>query len=60
MLLGAPLDEAKKARLDEALGWFDAMLKGKIFYIHHGVRLEKYVTPVCLVLLLFCTALLLT
>lgn len=29
MFMGAPLDEAKKARLNEALGWFDAMLKGR-------------------------------
>lgn len=26
---GAPLDEAKKARLDEALGFFEEMIKGK-------------------------------
>jgi glutathione S-transferase len=29
--LGAPLDEAKKARLAEALGFFEAMLKNKKF-----------------------------
>ncbi|XP_037030737.1 glutathione S-transferase D7 isoform X2 [Bradysia coprophila] len=29
MIMGAPLDETKKARLDEALGWFDVMLKGR-------------------------------
>lgn len=31
MFLGAPLDEKKKARLDEALGWFETMLKGRIW-----------------------------
>lgn len=31
MILGAALDETKKARLDEALGFFEAMLKGKRF-----------------------------
>lgn len=31
MFMGAPLDESKKARLDEALGWFDTMLKGRTF-----------------------------
>lgn len=29
MFMGASLDESKKARLDEALGWLDAMLKGR-------------------------------
>lgn len=27
--MGAPLDESKKARLEEALGWFEAILKGR-------------------------------
>lgn len=26
-MLGAPLDEPKKAKLDEAVGWFNAILK---------------------------------
>lgn len=29
LLTGAPLDDDKKARLDEALGYFEAMLKGR-------------------------------
>lgn len=29
MFMGAPLDESKKARLQEALRWFDAILKGR-------------------------------
>lgn len=29
MLLGAPLDETKKAKLAEALMWFDTVLKGR-------------------------------
>lgn len=29
MLMGAPLDETKKALLAEGLGWFDALLKGR-------------------------------
>ncbi|KAJ6638891.1 Glutathione S-transferase D7 [Pseudolycoriella hygida] len=29
IFIGAPLDESKKARLDEALNWFDAMLKDR-------------------------------
>ncbi len=29
--MGAYLDESKKARLDEALGWFDSILKGRIW-----------------------------
>lgn len=29
MFMGASLDESKKARMDEALGWFDTMLKGR-------------------------------
>ncbi|XP_037950444.1 glutathione S-transferase D7 isoform X2 [Teleopsis dalmanni] len=29
MLMGAPLDESKKAKLREALSWFDVMLKGR-------------------------------
>lgn len=29
MLVGAHLDETKKAKLNEALYWFDTMLKGK-------------------------------
>uniref|UniRef100_A0A1A9ZZ13 Glutathione S-transferase D7 n=1 Tax=Glossina pallidipes TaxID=7398 RepID=A0A1A9ZZ13_GLOPL len=28
MFMGAPFDESKKAKLSEALGWFDAILKG--------------------------------
>ena len=31
IILGAPLDEAKKARLTEALGFFESMLKNKKF-----------------------------
>lgn len=31
IILGAPLDETKKARLTEALGFFEAMLKNKKF-----------------------------
>lgn len=31
IILGAPLDESKKARLAEALGFFEAMLKNKKF-----------------------------
>lgn len=31
MFMGAPLDETKKAKLSEALGWFDAILKGRQF-----------------------------
>lgn len=31
MLMGAPLDETKKARLDEALGWFETILKGRTY-----------------------------
>ncbi|KAM7363370.1 glutathione S transferase D11 isoform 1-T1 [Cochliomyia hominivorax] len=31
MFMGAPLDETKKARLHEALGWFDIILKGRKF-----------------------------
>lgn len=31
IILGAPLDEAKKARLAEALGFFESMLKNKKF-----------------------------
>lgn len=27
--MGAPFDESKKAKLSEALGWFDAILKGR-------------------------------
>lgn len=27
--MGASLDESKKAKLDEALGWFDSILKGR-------------------------------
>ena len=29
--MGAPLDETKKARLNEALGWFETILKGRKF-----------------------------
>ncbi|XP_075148972.1 glutathione S-transferase D7-like isoform X2 [Haematobia irritans] len=29
MFMGAPLDETKKAKLYEALGWFDEILKGR-------------------------------
>ncbi|KAL9899373.1 glutathione S transferase D11 isoform 1-T1 [Glossina fuscipes fuscipes] len=29
MFMGAPFDESKKAKLSEALGWFDAILKGR-------------------------------
>lgn len=29
LMMGAALDSMKKARLDEALGWFDTMLKGR-------------------------------
>ena len=28
IFLGAPLDESKKARLEEALGWLEALLRG--------------------------------
>ncbi|XP_073817832.1 glutathione S transferase D11 isoform X4 [Musca autumnalis] len=31
MFMGAPLDETKKAKLSEALGWFDEILKGRQF-----------------------------
>lgn len=31
IIVGAPLDETKKARLTEALGFFEKMLKGKKF-----------------------------
>lgn len=31
IILGAPLDETKKARLSEALGFFESMLKNKKF-----------------------------
>lgn len=31
IILGAPLDESKKARLSEALGFFESMLKNKKF-----------------------------
>ncbi|XP_013101400.1 glutathione S-transferase D7 isoform X2 [Stomoxys calcitrans] len=31
MFMGAPLDETKKAKLNEALGWFDDILKGRQF-----------------------------
>lgn len=31
MFYGAPLDESKKAKLAEALGWFDTVLKGKLW-----------------------------
>ncbi|CAD7085290.1 unnamed protein product [Hermetia illucens] len=29
IFMGAPFDETKKAKLSEALGWFDTMLKGR-------------------------------
>lgn len=29
--MGAPLDESKKAKLNEALGWLDTILKGRKF-----------------------------
>ena len=29
--MGAPLDETKKARLAEALGWLEAILKGRVY-----------------------------
>lgn len=29
--MGAPLDESKKARLQEALRWFETILKGRIW-----------------------------
>lgn len=31
MFMGAPLDETKKAKLSEGLGWFDIILKGRTF-----------------------------
>lgn len=31
ILIGAHLDETKKARLEEALGWLEAMLKGRVW-----------------------------
>lgn len=31
MFIGAHLDETKKARLEEALGWLEAILKGRIW-----------------------------
>ena len=30
-MIGAPLDETRKARLEEALGWLEAILKGRIW-----------------------------
>lgn len=37
MFFGAPLDESKKARLEEALGWFDVMLKGRTWCAHDSI-----------------------